>query len=164
MKLYAIKCLSCSAQQRTAANATKKRVMPNQVAHPFKQMQCPANIKLSFHRSIGAAALSCCLFNFFSCRCLSLSLLSVIVGLCWFTLTYTHLCPSCLSSVSPFPLSPLLFLLFTAKGEILVSILPVRTFTCHFLFGWPFRPCREMSFVLLDEEEGSETVIFMDVS
>lgn len=25
--------LSCSAQQRTAANATKKRVMPNQVSH-----------------------------------------------------------------------------------------------------------------------------------
>lgn len=109
---------------------------------------------------------------FISCSvvCLSPSLRSLLT---FAASLYTHacLCPSCLSSVFPFPL---LFLLFTAQGEILVStaLPPPPLLYLHLSLPlWvgggvkrSFGPWREMSFVFPDEEEGSERVTLMDVS
>lgn len=124
-----VESLSCSAQQRTAANATKKRVMPNQVTHLFKQIHCTPHIK---HRS------SCFLLLFFlflvpsvvvsarlSCHCCPL-LLHIYILLSVPLLSFLFI------SLFLF----LLFLLFTAQGEILVSIvLPAPPLVTSSL-GW----------------------------
>lgn len=108
--------LSCSAQQRTAANATKKRVMPNQVASthtPNKasdQLLPPAFISSSPSSYV----------------CLSLSLRSLLSFCCF---SFTHSCLCSLLSFLFIPLPPPLFLIpfFGAQGEILVSTLCTST-------------------------------------
>lgn len=107
-----IESSSCSAQQRTAANATKKRVMPNQVTASTLHSPIP-HVKPPHHCSITAAAFSCCFFYF-----LFFLSLSQHVSPCHccpaLLCIYTHscLCPSCPSSLFPFPLSRPLFLHF----------------------------------------------------
>lgn len=114
--------------------------MPNQVTASTDTLHSPIpHVKPPHHCSVTAAAFSCCFFYF-----LFFLSLSQHVSPCHccpaLLCIYTHscLCPSCPSSLFPFPLSRPLFLhfffFFTAQGEILVSTVP--PLHLHFLFGW----------------------------
>lgn len=110
-----------SAQQRTAANATKKRVMPNQV-----NAQTLISDTTSTHSHVAPASVSLCF--------------------CLWPFLHTSFPASYLHAVSVHLLSSLLICrsLFLdigssslwTQGEILVSTIPPHTFLCHFLFCW----------------------------
>lgn len=113
-----MKSPSCSAQQRTAANATKKRVMPNQVIctprlnrlHP-QQALTP----LQHHSSCFLL-----LFFFFCVLAVTVSV-HLSYHCCPFSASYLHtlVCTplSFLYFFMSLPLSPLLFLLFYGPGR-----------------------------------------------
>lgn len=151
--------LQCSA---------KNRCQRHQEESHAQSGNSPHHVKLSHHWSIIAAALSSFLF-------LVLSVVSAHLSFPLLPFVASHLCTLVCACVVfflhfPFPLSPLLFLLFTAQGEILVSTIP----PLHLHLSLPLwvgggvnghsGPCRETGFVLLDGEEGSERVTLKDIS